>query len=112
MPDVSNCSLDVELSGHLIAALLSVNSYALEKAQRVSDELHKGGLVDLTKFCSLEEKDIVSKLRLAGYDRGEFMTQLIASRLANLGRHITAIGVGRVNAVLASGDRDAVTSLL
>jgi hypothetical protein len=95
----------------LVVALLSVNNYSVERTLSLRNALRGEELFSPTSLASLRSSQIAERLGKAGYDRGPFLTSLIAHRLACLGEHIVAIGP-KANAILASGSREQVETLL
>jgi len=104
--------MDTQVYEALVLAVLSVNSYPLEKAWEMRLAIEKAGLFNPATLASLGEEDIAERLRQAGYDRGRFLTDLIASRLQSVGRYLMGYGLERVTRTLASGSTDEVQALL
>jgi hypothetical protein len=96
----------------LVISILSVNQYSLEHTYRAVDSLRKEGLFDPGCLMKWDQNEIVDQLKSAGCDRGAFMTNLFALRLANLGALITSRGIERCNAIISGRDTRAIEELL
>jgi endonuclease III-like uncharacterized protein len=96
----------------LVVAVLSVNNYPLEKAWEIRGALESASLFNPEALASLPDSDLVERLRAAGYDRGEFLTDLVASRLQSVGAFLVDYGVGRATQVLSSGTSEEVHAML
>jgi hypothetical protein len=96
----------------LVVSILSVNQYSLERTYRCVSGLREHGLFDPTKLGQWGPPDIVEKLKLAGCDRGPFMTSLFAQRLGNLGALIKSKGADRCAQVIAGTNVQAIEGLL
>ena len=96
----------------LVISMLSVNQYSLERTYESIDGLRAEGLVDPRKFTRWEQEEIVERLKSAGCDRGPFMTNLFALRLANLGALIERQGIDNCRKIISGRDANAVQELL
>jgi hypothetical protein len=96
----------------LVIAMLSVNSYSLEKTFSLFDSLAEQGLFVPTKLSALGQADIAKRLGAAGYSRGDTMTAIFAERLGSLGRLTADIPVEDCTRILLIGGREEVSSLL
>jgi hypothetical protein len=72
----------------LVVSILSVNQYTLERTYQCIPELEKQGLFDPQNLIHWHQKEIMHRLKLGGCDRGQFMTNLFALRLASLGEFL------------------------
>jgi hypothetical protein len=79
----------------LILAILSVNRYSLEKI-----------------YLAWTPEEIGIRLRRGGYDRGDFMTNLFANRLASLGAFIKSTGVKECERILRKGKTSEINQFL
>ncbi len=77
----------------LVVSMLSVNNWSLEKTYYFLDNLRAQGLFDPNRLGSLDQDEIVTRLRKAGYDRGTFMNNLFALRLGCLGQSVKRQGI-------------------
>jgi len=96
----------------LVVSLLSVNQYSLEKTYEHIDGLRKQGLFSPKNLASWDQEEILRRLKAGGCDRGEFMTNLFALRLANLGRFVNENDPDACFAVLSGGNVKAIEALL
>lgn len=71
----------------LVCAILSVNSYAYEKAHGLMPSLRVARLLDASHVTSLDLGPLTVALYNAGYDRG-MLTSRIAERLQGLMRSV------------------------
>ncbi len=97
---------------YLVIGLLSVNSYPLERTWGLREDLGRAGLCDPTHVASLDEEELVSRLKRAGYDRGDFLSGLVASRLSAVANYLIDIGWHRAATRLREGSHAEVTDLL
>src|SRR3989442_146181 len=104
--------MDTAVHKALVVALLAVNSYPIERVRGIQAALEKVGLFDLTKLGSFTEAEIAERLRKAGYDRGAFLTDLIASRLQNVGQYLGTLDVESAMRVLTCGSAEDVRAVL
>jgi hypothetical protein len=98
--------------GDLVISILSVNQYSLERTYRSLVGLSDQGLVSPENLMRWEPSEIVNRLKSAGFDRGQFMTNLFALRLAALGTLIEAKGLEACTKVISAGDARVVEELL
>ena len=96
----------------LVISILSVNQYSLEHTYRSIDGLRKEGLVDPRCLMKWHQTEIVERLKSSGCDRGPFMTNLFALRLANVGALIRSRGLEDCKRLISGRDRHAFEELL
>ena len=96
----------------LVISILSVNNWSLEQTYRSIGGLRKEGLVDPRSLVKWDQTEIVERLKSAGYDRGPFMTNLFALRLANVGALIRSRGLHECSEVISGRNPRAVEELL
>lgn len=96
----------------LIISVLAVNSFKIEKAYALLENLQSQGLTEPAKLAEWEPPNIYQKLVDAGYDRGEFITYLIAERLAGMGRKIISDGISKWENTLTTKDALKIDKLL
>src|SRR5437763_1556705 len=58
----------------LVVAMLSVNSYSVEKSYAIANQLAAEGLTDPMKLATFEPDEIARRLDRAGYKRGTLNT--------------------------------------
>jgi len=96
----------------LVLAILSVCQYSLEKTYLAVETLRREGLFDPQNLMRWTPEEIGTRLRLGGYDRGDFMTSLFASRLASLGKLVKSRGVEECQTVLQRGKTNEIKHFL
>ena len=96
----------------LVLSILSVNQYSLEKTYSHIEGLRQEGLVEPENLKSWTREQIALRLRRAGFDRGFFMTDLFADRLASLGSFVSSRGIEGCEIVLTSTDLSNIAALL
>lgn len=96
----------------LIIAILSVNNYSLEKTYSAMQSLRHEGVFDPNNLASWTLEEIATRLRRGGYDRGEYLTKLFASRLMSLGMFVEHVGVEECERILTSGDNTKIGHFL
>ncbi len=68
----------------LVIAILSVNSYPLEKTFALFPSLEDNVLFNPTVLRDLSSADVARRLGAAGYNRGDTMTAIFTERLTSL----------------------------
>jgi hypothetical protein len=96
----------------LVISILSVNQYSLEHTYRSVDGLRNKGMFDPRFLMKWDQTEIFEQLKSAGCDRGKFMTNLFALRLANLGALVRSKGLEYCNNVISGRDTRAIEELL
>lgn len=96
----------------LVVSILSVNQYTLEKTYAVVSLIRQSGLVGPENLGRWDVGEIAARLKTAGCDRGPFMTQLFAVRLACLGVAVEARGIAVCREILLSNEPAAISALL
>lgn len=96
----------------LIIAILSVNQYTLENTYSKFESLKEVELFNPNNLIQWDTDEIERRLRQGGCDRGNFMTNLFAQRLAALGNMIKNHGIDICETILISKDAKAITELL
>ena len=96
----------------LVISILSVNQYSLERTYKSIEALRNAGLFDPQRLIRWDQKEIADRLKSAGCDRGSFMTNLFALRLANLSALIERKGIEDCAKVISTCDTRAIEELL
>jgi hypothetical protein len=96
----------------LVSAILSVNQYPLEKTSLIVETLRREGLFHPQNLARWTSKEIGTRLRNGGYDRGGFMTWLFAERLESLGKFAESVGIEECEKILRSGRTNEVKQFL
>lgn len=95
----------------IVASLLAVNAFRLEKAQALLPALDRNGLLSPAGVQQMRLAEVIARLVDSGYDRGK-LTWLFAERLKDL---MDAILAGRLDGLaeaLLRGDDARGTQLL
>jgi hypothetical protein len=96
----------------LIVSILSVNNFSVERAYALVDGLRNNGLIDPSMLVGLDSEEVLRRLKLAGFDRGEYMNNLFAFRLAGLGAFIGKNGVEAATEMISNKDRQTIEKTL
>lgn len=96
----------------LVVSILSVNSHSVEKTYRHIEGLRQQGLFDPEKLADLDQSEIATRLKKGGYDRGDFMTNLIALRLTCLGQFVRNMGLEVCKKAISGKDRKSIEHFL
>jgi 3-methyladenine DNA glycosylase/8-oxoguanine DNA glycosylase len=96
----------------LVVSILSVNQYSLERTYQSIEALRKQGLFSPQSLMQWDQGEIVACLKSAGCDRGPFMTNLFALRLANLGALTQSKGLAACTKVISAQDARMIEELL
>lgn len=94
----------------LVIAMLSVNSYPIERTFMIFDELKANGLLDVRNLAYLKHAQIFTRLVESGYKRGDLIVGLLTERLLSLGVLAEKHEVNEK--VLASGTEEEIAELL
>ena len=89
-----------------------MNQYSLERTYESINGLREQGLFNATNLAQWEHGSFVAHLKAAGCDRGNFMTNLFALRLANLGALIQRKGLDSCTRVISGRDTRAIEEML
>jgi hypothetical protein len=96
----------------LVVSILSVNQYSLERTYQALEGLREQGLSDPHQLMRWGQAEIVDRLKVAGCDRGPFMTNLFALRLCNLGILIERRGLETCLKIISGRECRAIQELL
>lgn len=96
----------------LVIAILAVNQYSLEKTYPALSLLRDNGLLSPENLSRWDIDEIIRRLKVAGCDRGPFMTQLFGVRLAHLGAAVESYSIEACSRILLSNDPVAIRDLL
>jgi hypothetical protein len=96
----------------LIVALLSVNSWPVDKTYQMLDALRGAGLTDPTKLAQLTPEEISHRLAAVGYARGDYINGLIGVRLASLGQVLTTERCTALSRSVSERRFDSVNAML
>ncbi|MFZ1084396.1 MAG: hypothetical protein WAN35_05490 [Terracidiphilus sp.] len=96
----------------LVVSILAVNQYSLEKTYACKEGLQAQVLTAPATLLELAPAEIERRLKAGGCDRGAFMTNLFAKRLAALGAHVRAVGIEQSTSILAGKSRQKIEQFL
>ncbi len=91
--------------------MLSVNNYPVTDAWALLPSLRAAGLFDAVLVASMEQSEIVARLKMAGYDRGK-ITEILAPRLQALMRAVEGGELDGVSTIVEAEDREGLRALL
>ncbi len=95
----------------LLMALLSVNSFSLEKAWTLLPRMRDAGLTDPARVATMEMSTVIEALTGAGYDRKN-LTWLFAERVKALMGAIHDGHLAGLDEAIVRKDKIAATALL
>lgn len=95
----------------LVASLLAVNQYPLERVWDQMPALREAGLTNAKHVANADIRDVVVNLTEAGHDRG-MLAGMMAERLQNLMRAIEGGVLDAVPPAVARRDREAAVVAL
>ncbi len=95
----------------LVAAVLAVNNYRLEKVWAQLPGLQAAGLTDPEWVAAADLGEVVVRLTASGHDRG-MLAGLIADRLQTMMQAVVAGTLDPLPDALKRGDRDAAVGIL
>jgi len=101
-----------DLWGDLVVSVLGVNQYKLELTYASLPSLRAAGICSPDNLARWVPEEIIERLKVAGLDRGPFMTTLFAKRLRALGVAAEKIGFSAFGAKLANKNRAEISELL
>ncbi len=93
----------------LVISILSVNQYTLNKTYSSIESLRQVEIFNPDNLMKWDINEIEQRLRQGGCERGSFMTNLFAERLAALGELITNQSISKCEQVLLSRDKKIIT---
>lgn len=96
----------------LVISILAVNQYSLEKTYACKAGLQAQELTFPATLIQLTSAELERRLRAGGCDRGEFMTNLFAKRLAALGEYVRSVGIEESSGILAGKSRQKIEQFL
>jgi hypothetical protein len=100
------------ISENLLVALLSVNQWSVEKVYGLVEGFREAGLFDFDSVARLDEAELTRRLGTAGYNRGTYLTPMMASRVGSLAGVLKGGTVRKLADFIASGDRESAENIL
>ena len=96
----------------LVVAMLAVNRWTLDRAVSLTNGLREAGLSDPAAVRSMSVDEVAARLAKAGYKRGQYMEQLLATRIGSAAEVLDEHGIRRVTELERRGDQNAVRAFL
>jgi hypothetical protein len=103
--------LDSAATTNLVAAMLAVNFYPVDRAYRLMPAFRERGLLDPAKVAAMEQEALITAMSAAGYDRGGFLP-ILSYRLYTLMEALSAGKLDKLPALAASNDEAGFTTSL
>ena len=103
--------LDAAATSNLVAAMLAVNFYPVDRAYRLMPAFRERGLLDPAKVAAMEQEALIAAMSAAGYDRGGFLP-ILSYRLYTLMEAVSAGKLDKLPALAASNDEGEFTNSL
>ena len=96
----------------LVVAMLAVNRWTLDRAVSLTNGLREAGLSDPAAVRSMSVDEVAARLAKAGYKRGQYMEQLLATRIGSAAEMLDEHGIRRVTELERRGDKNAIRDFL
>ena len=87
---------------HLVAAMLTVNEFPVDRAVTLIPAFHRSGLLDPARVAAMPQEDVIRAMSEAGYTRGGFLP-IVSFRLYKL---LEAVTAGRLDSLRAAATTD------
>ena len=100
------------ISEDLLVALLSVNLWSVEKVYGLVDRFRDAGLFDFDSVANLDNAELTRRLGTSGYDRGTYLTPMMASRVGSAASVLKGGTVQKLAGFIESGDTDSAEGIL
>jgi hypothetical protein len=91
------------IAENILISLLAVNGWTADRVFPLTERLRACGLLDFTALSVLSVEDIAERLARAGYARGEFLNELLPTRVLSMATVLTPTEVSRMKQCLAEG---------
>jgi hypothetical protein len=96
----------------LIVSMLAVNSFSLEKVYRMREGLRAAGLFNPEIMRSIDHQESVRRLVNGGYDRGQTLNSIFASRLQEVAIFSNSGELNSAWEFIKIGDKEKVDEIL
>ena len=103
--------LDVAAIKNLVAAMLAVNFYPVDRAYNLMPAFSERGLLDPGRVAAMEQADVIAAMSAAGYARGGFLP-ILSYRLFTLMEAVAAGKLDALPALVASNDEEKFSAAL
>ena len=101
-----------DIAENILIAILAVNGWTADRIFPMIERFRTVGLLDFVAISRLSVEDIAERLGRAGYARGEFMNELLATRVLSRATVLAPTEVSRLRQCLAEGRTADVTVTL
>lgn len=88
----------------LVAALLAVNFFPVDRAYGLMPAFHERGLLDPSTVAAMPQADLIEAMNAAGYKRGGFVP-ILSFRLYKLMDALASGALAPLGALAAAGDK-------
>ena len=95
----------------IVAAVLAVNNFKLDRAWALMPAFESAGLLDPEQVADRDLSDLTPQVFAAGFQRG-LLTEMMAGRVRDVMRAAQAGKLDGLSACVASGDREGAVALL
>ncbi len=95
--------LDPAATANLVAAMLAVNFYPVDRAYSLMPAFRDRGLLDPARVAAMSHEDLISAMNAAGYARGGFLP-ILSYRLVTLMAAIASGALDPLPAHVAAND--------
>jgi hypothetical protein len=96
---------------HVVAALLTVNNFPLDRAHALMPDFAERGLLDPARVAALSQEALMAAMTEAGYRRGGFLP-IVSFRMYALMEAVASGTLDGLPSRVAAGDRAAFVALL
>lgn len=100
------------IAENMLIALLAVNHWTADRVFPLTENFRDVGLLNFTEVSALSVADIAERLSRAGYSRGDYMNELLATRVKSMARVLTADELNALKQLLVEGRTADVTGKL
>ena len=95
----------------IIASMLAVNAYGLERSYALLPGFRTAGLTDPVTIAREDVGALMMRLAKAGYDRG-LLTEMMAGRMSNFMKAVANGELDELDEMVARGDQSSAVDLL
>jgi 3-methyladenine DNA glycosylase/8-oxoguanine DNA glycosylase len=96
----------------LVASILAVNNWPLEKTWNLLPQLRARQLLNVNAAAAFDQGEMTVRLAEAGYDRGAVLTPMIADRISALMRAVQDGSLTDFESLLGRRDKKAAVECL
>jgi hypothetical protein len=96
----------------LMAAILAVNNWPLEKTIAATQKFDDVGLGSPSSVSALDLETVANRLTVAGFNRGDYMNRKMAGRVLGTARTLVAGGLDTIRAHEGAGETSQLREFL